>query len=461
MIGLSIVAGIQESSFQAKTGTTAVSSQTTGCSDNAVFTPTTSSTVKGDELDLNNESRTLEEELRASYEGYDNSTEEEKQELTVKYFRSRERSRKSGNELEQFNMYRRKCKDNKEYERLTGCISKMDSKYQLSAAKEVINEENQERRKIGQRSVARDYHKYDRKVQTETSKLIAKTADKEVIKEAASHASQCDKENQVEIVQQYYQDIKPNEVSNEKNTQLKREINKTLIDQYGKYDKENQLDIHRIMAYSKDSETAEYAAKNIYQFDKENQAEGVKITTDTGNQKAINAAASQWSKYDESAKAQIKQYIQTSNSDEAKETLKAEEAKLEAQKEEEQRLEEEEEEQKVAEEKAKEEKANNSASALTQKKVKQISSQNNISAKDIRFVNGNTDKATLDTLAKKAAQSFMAITIYGKEIGNFDSNVQIALIANAPDLKLINRNNLSLVARKYYDERLKETSQSA
>ena len=248
---------------------------------------------------------------------YTKASEEEKEKLIVKYFDWLSKDKKDViSQLDQFKLYRSRCKNDAEYKRLSSVIDKMEAKYQLNAAKTVITEGTNKQKDIGQKAVADDYHHYDKSVQKDVSKLIVESKNEEAIEIGASHAAQTDKSNQVEIVKTF-QSID------------KIEVNKILIDQYGQYDKSNQIDIHRTMSASKHTETVEYAASNIWHFDKDNQAPSVKITTETGNEAAIKAAAEQYAKYDRSAQNEIKSIINSTDCDSAKEALEKAEQQAE------------------------------------------------------------------------------------------------------------------------------------
>lgn len=184
---------------------------------------------------------------------------------------------------------------------------------QIQAEKLVMQKTNKETKMI----MAQEVPNFADENQVEGSKIVVATNDIDIIKSGASVASQCSVANQTQIVKTYQ------EIEN-------KEVNKLLIDQYGDYAKENQLDIHKIMSSSKLSETVEYAASNIWLFDKDNQAQAVRITTDTGNEAAINAASAQYAKYDKSAQEEIKTIINNTDCDSAKETLADIEAEKQA-----------------------------------------------------------------------------------------------------------------------------------
>lgn len=89
------------------------------------------------------------------------------------------------------------------------------------------------------------------------------------------------------------------------------------------------------------SEVIKKAAENAWTLNKENQAKAVQCIVDTGNKPAIEAAASNWSKYDttvpkegesaqpKSAQAQIEGIIMGSGCDSAKQVLLEEQVKAE------------------------------------------------------------------------------------------------------------------------------------
>jgi len=141
----------------------------------------------------------------------------------------------------------------------------------------------------------------------------------------SKNASKVDRQLQTYAVEKY---IEGSKTSSEKTQSI---IGHSIVDQYSDFAKENQVKVHEIVSTKSNlSEVVEYAASNIWHFDKENQAPAVKITTNTGNEKAINAAAANYSKYDQSARAQIKETIYNSGYDSAKNTLtEAEQAEIE------------------------------------------------------------------------------------------------------------------------------------
>lgn len=254
---------------------------------------------------------------------YTQATEEEKEKLIVKYFDWLSKDKKDTiSQLDQFKLYRDRCTDEAEYKRLSSVIDKMEAGYQVNAAKTVITQGTDKQKHIGRKAVADDYQNYDKANQNEVLTMVVDSKDEEAIKIAATHTAQLDKANQVGAVKIF----QGAEIAED----AQKAVDKVIIDQYGQFAKENQVDIHKIMSSSKFSETVVYAASNIWNFDKDNQAPAVKITSDTKNQEAINAAAAQWQKYDKTAQAEIKTIIQNSESEIAKQTLAQEELKSES-----------------------------------------------------------------------------------------------------------------------------------
>ena len=72
-----------------------------------------------------------------------------------------------------------------------------------------------------------------------------------------------------------------------------KDIQKILVDDICKYEVQNQAEAHNIVSSSKYSEVQEYAASNIHKLDESVQGEAIRITYETGNEKAISACESQ------------------------------------------------------------------------------------------------------------------------------------------------------------------------
>ena len=141
--------------------------------------------------------------------------------------------------------------------------------------------------------------------------------------EGSKHSSKVKAELQDYAVDKYIQGAK---TSSEK---VQSTIGHIIVDQYADFAKEKQVKVHEIVSTKSSSDVVTYAASNIWHFDKANQAQAVQITANTGNEKAINAAAAQYDKYDQSTRTQIKETINNSGCDSAKDTLKNAEIKAE------------------------------------------------------------------------------------------------------------------------------------
>lgn len=188
--------------------------------------------------------------------------------------------------------------------------------------KSLTPEQQSELRGRGVRGLAQSVQRCDAKNQVALSKIVVGSNNEEAIEIGAGHTSEMAAENQIEIAKTYN--------SAEISDKAKQEVSKILIDQYSKYAKENQTEIYKITYDSKFQEIKEYAAKNIYNLDKENQVGAVKYTVESGNEGAIKVAASQYNYYDDSVKNEIKYTITNSNYESAKITLAEAELKQES-----------------------------------------------------------------------------------------------------------------------------------
>lgn len=82
-----------------------------------------------------------------------------------------------------------------------------------------------------------------------------------------------------------------------------------LADQIVDCDVSNQLDMHKSITGSKYAEVQKHAASNIYKYDKSVQADALKVTYDSGNAEAIDAANLQLDKYDKEALKSVSKEI--------------------------------------------------------------------------------------------------------------------------------------------------------
>lgn len=238
------------------------------------------------------------------YTKYNKADAEGKVKFIKKYFGSLTAAQQE----KEFERLRRKGVSPEEIERLAKSIGALNAKNQLKAEDAVMNKGSEKLNRAGRKAVAETIQEYDKTVQEGATKLLVNTKDETAIKIGAGHASECDVKAQTNIVK-VYQQIED------------KDVNKILIDQYGKFAKENEIPIHTIMSNSKLSETVEYAASNIWKFDKANQKSAVQITIDTGNEAAINAAAAKANYYDKSVQSEIKSTLSDSGYQSVKETL--------------------------------------------------------------------------------------------------------------------------------------------
>lgn len=242
---------------------------------------------------------------------YTNASEEEKESYAVRYFNwLRDEKKQVISQLDQFKLYRDRCTNEEEYRRLSSIIDKMEAQYQLDAAKTVMTQGTGRQQQIGQMAVAEDYQNYDASVQVPVVQELVATKNEDAIKAGAYHASQVDEGNQTPVVKAFQ--------TAQISEKAQKEVDKTIIDQYADFAKQNQVDIHQIMSQSKIQETVEYAASNICKMDKENQVAALKVTINTNNEKAIVAAASKYTQYDESVKEEVKSVINTTACESAK-----------------------------------------------------------------------------------------------------------------------------------------------
>lgn len=229
------------------------------------------------------------------YSKFEKSSDEQKVKYMKQYFNSLDEKKQA----QEFERLRQRGYDTTEIEHLAETISALKTKNILKAQNDVMNNGTAELNKAGRRGVAKTMQEYDPTVRQQAVKNLVQTGDKEAILIGSSHASEFGKENETAVVG-IYQSIDD------------KDVNKILIDQYEKYAKENQVDIHKIMSGSKLSETVEYAASNIYKFDKSNQVAATKVTIATGNEAAINAAAAQYGKYDKSVQSEVSSTLSSS-----------------------------------------------------------------------------------------------------------------------------------------------------
>lgn len=196
-----------------------------------------------------------------------------------------------------FEELRQKGCSKEEIHMLGKLVHVLNAKYQMQAANDIMhNNRTEELNRAGRRGIAESiqdlgydtgidgkrHYRHDLRIQAHATNAVLATKDPEAISIAAANVSKTDKSEQVGIVKSY-QGIQ------DKN--LNVAANKLIINQYGEFAKDNQLAIHQIMSNSQYSEVIRYAATNIYQFqDKKIREEAYRITSNTGDQEAIQEA---------------------------------------------------------------------------------------------------------------------------------------------------------------------------
>lgn len=391
----------------------------------------------------------IDERLNRYYSKYKNATPEEKEQLLDKYITQSYSAIKEKSKEEQIQIqladYKKLLSNTREgnsYEMMAKRINILEKENQISAAKAAILEQaNLDLRKRGEIGVAKTIHNCDKGNQIELTQLVVDSKNTEAINIGASHASELNKNNQVGAVDIYKTADIPKEA--------KIDLGKTIVDQYAKFDVANQVEIHKTMSDKDywDKKTIVYAASNIYQMDKTNQAQGVQITVDTKIEEAANAAAANYSKYDASARAEIKTIINNSDCESAKETLaKAEEETKEA---------EQEQKAKEAEEEASDKKSNSSDSKSDKiDKTSQITKA--IKSKDPNAIENARD--LIKNIPDNVKMSLLT-TLQGNDLKNFI----IILIQENPSMDVLSKamelsNKLSPEDQKEIMGSMKNTS---
>lgn len=425
----------------------------------------------------------VDERLSRYYSKYKNATPNEKEQLLDKYITQSYSAIKGKSKEEQIQIqltdYKKLLYNTKEgdsYEMLAKRINILEKENQVSAAKSATLEQaNLDLRKRGEIGVAKTIQNCDKGNQIELTQLVVDSKNAEAINIGASHASELYKTNQVSAVDIY----KTADISKE----AKIDLGKTIIDQYAKFDVANQVEIHKSMSDKDywDKKTIVYAASNIYRMDKTNQAQGVQITVNTKNEEAANAAAANYSKYDASARAEIKSIINNSDCDSAKETMaKAEEqARTE-------------EEQKEASKEESSETRDNKENSSTAKinAVKEMIQNKNMDAPKLKLYIENLTSAEKIALLKQCRDNEVIINAILNsnpsmevlsEIGNVSSgkilsnskmlesqlsflgsNAQRQYIKNCDtsDLRLITRSKLNADVRAEYDKTINKRNKN-
>lgn len=222
-------------------------------------------------------------------------------------------SKNADAQIKQFKMYVERSNDPEERKFLSELVTKLDGSNQVGGAKTVMTIGPKDLQNVGQDTIAKNIQNMKSSAQIGVTEALRDKVNPNAMAIAAGHVSELDAQNQSKAVN-IYQNSKLND-------DAQKNIDKIIINQYGKFDKTQQVDIHQIMSASKFTDTVKYAASNIFQFDKDNQSQAFKITMDTGNEEAIKAASDNWSKYDESARSQIQDIVDSSDNADAKEAL--------------------------------------------------------------------------------------------------------------------------------------------
>lgn len=262
----------------------------------------------------------FDEKMSRYYSKYKNASPEEQEKLEKKYITQHYASLEGKSRAEQiriqladFKKMLSNTRDPQVRERLVIRIQDLEKENQILAAQNAtVEEKDAELKKSGEMGVAKSLHNYHKDNQVEATKIVVGSKNEDAILEGSTHASELDKDNQIGAVDIY----KTADISKE----AKLELGERLVDQYKKFDVDNQTDIHKIMSDKKywDEKTVVYAASNIYQLDKTNQAQAVQITSDTKIEAAIKAAADNYQYYDKDAQGNIKSIIYNSDCDSAK-----------------------------------------------------------------------------------------------------------------------------------------------
>ena len=272
--------------------------------------------------DLEKTGDSVDERLSRYYpKAYKNASVEKKEALLDKYItqhyatlKDKPRAEQIKIQLADFKKLIHNTKQGDDYEMLASKINVLEKENQVIAAKNAtVEQKSDELRYRGEIGVARSIHKTDNENQLELTKLITDSKNEKAITIGASHASELATENQTPAVGLYQK--------TGLNDEQQKSVDKVLINQYAQYAKENQVDIHKIMSSSKYTETVEYAASNIYNFDKSNQTDAFQVTMATKNEAAINAASAQYARYDDSVKNDIKTLVNNSEYKSAQATL--------------------------------------------------------------------------------------------------------------------------------------------
>lgn len=286
--------------------------------------------------------RTINEAMRASYKDWDKLTTEDKEKKIIAHLTSVKKedfnylSTKTQPDgrvgwLKSFLLNDRMSKE--ESQTVVGAlkqlnINKEDIAELQAAGVDMAFDKDNLNRESCQLQVAKDIDKYGTKAQKVAIDETSTSEFDSVKIESAQKTYKLKPELQDYAVEKGMEGAKTS------STETKIQIGHIYVDQNRYCAKEKQVRIHEIISTSdiakENPEIIKYAAANIYHLDKTNQAAAVKITTNTGNEAAVKAAAEQYAKYDKSALEEIKETINSTNYDSAKEALAEAEKVVEA-----------------------------------------------------------------------------------------------------------------------------------
>lgn len=277
--------------------------------------------------------RTIDEAMRASYPNWDKLSKEEKEKKIVDHLTSINKEEfnylATKNQpdgrigwLKSFLLNERMTEE--ESKTVVGALKDLNvskeefAELQAQGVKMAFDDDNQNKESC-QMQVAEDMTKYGLKAQKVAVEKTSTSKFDNVKIKGAEQTSGLDKTIQADAVKQYVEGSKTS------TTEIQKQIGKSIVDQYGQYAKEAELEIHNTISFctSKEiqAEMQKYSADNIWKFDSENQAKAFKITMKTENEEAINIATQNWDKYAECARPEISQMVYESDYDCAKETL--------------------------------------------------------------------------------------------------------------------------------------------
>lgn len=291
---------------------------------------------------------TMEDFFSHYYTQYNKADENGKKAFIVRYFQSM--AKNPVRQLSEFKRLHKLGVSKGEIQRLTLVIQDLSEKIQFDAMKFACTDPTEDKNKVvsdkyktSRMVVADNYQDYHNTVQLKTLGFLFTTKDRQVINRASTHVSELsstelkdkhgkvlkDKNgrvitNQTLAVEMFQNpDITGLDLKNKDDRKFQSIIDKNIIYQYSKFSANSQLSIHEAMSASKLSETVKYAASNIYNLDRTNQANAVDITVKTQNKEAIEAAAANLADYDKSEQSKIEASINNSGIETAKQILSA------------------------------------------------------------------------------------------------------------------------------------------